>query len=331
MAVNAAIIGLGWWGRHLLKQMQPSPALNFVVAVGSREPHRAVAEEFEIPFTLDFESVLKDARIDMVVITTPHAFHANQVMQAASYRKHVFCEKPLSLTLADARACALACRSAGVRLGIGHERRFEAALRAASALVRRGELGKIMHAEGSFSHDKLANLSNENWRLKEAAYVPLPLSGTGIHMTDLFADLLGGITEVYASSPLRDSNEACKTLSLHLRFGSGSTGYVNSTLETPLYMRIAFFGTSGWVEVRNLDHPDSRGASVMTVRMSDGSEHTSWFEWNDSVRENLEAFCRTITANEVYPVSDAQMVANIAVMEAVSQSLRVNRPVRPEE
>jgi predicted dehydrogenase len=104
VVMNAAIVGLGWWGKHLLKQMRDSEVLRFTVAVGSRESHRAVADEWGVPFTTDFERVLKDDRIDVVVLTTPHALHAQQVLKAAEHRKHVFCEKPLALTVP---ACVL--------------------------------------------------------------------------------------------------------------------------------------------------------------------------------------------------------------------------------
>ncbi|WP_322103166.1 Gfo/Idh/MocA family oxidoreductase [Paraburkholderia sp. J41] len=328
MAVRAALVGLGWWGRHLLTQMRTSPVLRFVAAVGSRDGHRAVADEFGMPFTTRYEAMLADEEIDLVVIATPHGLHAQQVMLAAAHGKHVFCEKPLAMSVHDAHACVRACTCAGVRLGIGHERRFEAAMIALAKLLREGELGTIVHAEANFSHDKLTNLAADNWRVAESDAVPLAMTGTGIHMTDLLADLLGDIGEVFATAPARQLSRPGRTLSLQLRFASGATGYVNSILETPLYMRVAVFGTKGWAEVRNADHPDSKGASRLLVRHANGSEQSAAFDWNDSVRDNLERFCAAIGGKASYPVSVDQMIANVAVMEAVAQSLQQGRPVR---
>lgn len=328
MAINAAIVGLGWWGKHLLHQMEGSDVLRFAAAVGSRDAHRAVADAYGVPFTTDFESVLKDDSIQMVVLTTPHALHAQQVMKAAAWGKHIFCEKPLALTVDDATKCATACEQAGVRLGLGHERRFETAMVEIRELIRRGELGTVLHAEASFSHDKLANVPTENWRFTDTHLAPLPMTATGVHLTDLMLDMLGDVTEVYATSPRREAGEVRKALSLHLSFSSGATGYVSSILETPLYMRFAVFGTAGWAEVRNLAHPDSGGSSIITIRTANGIEKSVEHDWNDSVRANLESFCHAVADDAPYQISVNQMIRNVAVTAAAAESLRSARPIQ---
>jgi predicted dehydrogenase len=68
------------------------------------------------------------------------------------------------LTFASAQRSVAACRSVGVRLGIGHERRFEPAIERLAQLVRGGHLGKALHAEADFSHDLIARLPDDNWR-----------------------------------------------------------------------------------------------------------------------------------------------------------------------
>jgi predicted dehydrogenase len=308
--------------------MADSNALHFAVAVGSREAHRAVADACGVPFTTDLAAVLNDPAIQMVVLTTPHALHARQVMEAAAHGKHVFCEKPLALSVDEAFRCAHACEQAGVRLGLGHERRFESAMMALHEMVVRGELGTIVHAEGSFSHDKLAGVPADNWRLADTEVAPLPMTATGIHLTDLLLDMLGDITEVYAASPRREDDEASRTLSLQLRFANGATGYVSSILETPLYLRFAVFGTGGWAEVRNLAHPDAGGASILTFRPANGAEKTTTYEWNDSVRGNLESFCNAVENDAPYPIAPDQMIRNIAVMAAAAASLRSAMPIK---
>lgn len=328
MAINAAIVGLGWWGKHLMRQMAGSDVLRFAAAVGSRDAHRAAADAYGVPFTTDIESVLNDDGIQMVVLTTPHALHAQQVMRAAASGKHIFCEKPLALTVADAIKCATACEKAGVRLGLGHERRFETAMVEIRGLIKRGELGTVLHAEGSFSHDKLANVPTENWRFTGTDLAPLPMTATGVHLTDLMLDMLGDVSEVYAASPRRDDGAVSKALSLHLRFSSGATGYVSSILDTPLYMRFAVFGTAGWAEVRNLAHPDAGGSSITTIRTTSGTEKTIVHDWNDSVRANLESFCRAVATDAPYQISIDQMIRNVAVTAAAAESLRSARPIQ---
>jgi predicted dehydrogenase len=327
VAINAAIVGLGWWGKHLLRQMEGSNALRFTAAVGSRESHREAADAFGVRFTTDLDSVLNDHSIELVVLTTPHALHAQQVIKAAGRGKHIFCEKPLALTVDDAIKCATACEKAGVRLGLGHERRFESAMVEVRTLISRGDLGTIVHAEGSFNHDKLASVPTENWRFGETDLAPLPMTATGVHLTDLLLDMLGDVTEVYAASPRRAVGVVSKALSLHLGFSSGATGYISSILETPLYMRFAVFGTAGWVEVRNLTHPDAGGSSITALRTASGTERTIVHGWNDSVRANLESFCHAVTDDAPYQISVEHMIRNVAVMAAASESLRSARPI----
>ncbi|WP_042876927.1 Gfo/Idh/MocA family protein [Cupriavidus necator] len=326
MTLNAAIVGLGWWGKHILKQMAESKDLRFAVAVGSREAHRAVADEHGVAFTTNYEAALRDEEIQVVVLTTPHNLHAEQVLQAAAHGKHVFCEKPLALTVADATRCVVACRRAGVGLGIGHERRFEHAIAKLMALAKSGELGKVVHAEGNFSHDKLVGVSTDSWRFADKQISPVAMTGTGVHLTDLFLGLFGEASEAYATSPRVDGADS-NTISLQLRFASGATAYMNSVLETPLYMRFAVFGSAGWAEVRNLAHPDARGTSTLEVKMANGEQRLITFDWNDSVRDNLEAFSRSLTAGAPYPIRMEQMVENVAVLSATAESLESGRPV----
>ncbi|WP_289460261.1 Gfo/Idh/MocA family protein, partial [Klebsiella pneumoniae] len=73
----------------------------------------------------DYAEVLADPSIDAVILTTPNSLHTAQVAAAARAGKHVFCEKPLALTQAEAAASVAICAKHGVQLGLGHERRFE--------------------------------------------------------------------------------------------------------------------------------------------------------------------------------------------------------------
>jgi predicted dehydrogenase len=98
---NAAIVGLGWWGRHILRQMIGSDIVRIMYAVGSREEHRAHADKFEVVFTTDFARVLGNASIDFVILATPHAQHARQIEAVARAGKHVFCEKPVGLSVEE--------------------------------------------------------------------------------------------------------------------------------------------------------------------------------------------------------------------------------------
>jgi predicted dehydrogenase len=288
---RAAIVGLGRWGQHILGQLRDSDVIRITWAVGHREAHRSIAREHAIGFTTEFETALADEAVDIIILATPHALHSAQIAAAAQAGKHVFCEKPIGLTVAEVRRSLDACRVAGVRLGVGHERRFEPAINELRQLLKNGALATIMHAEASFGHDKLHGLASDNWRMAGTDDPPLAMTATGIHLTDLLIDLLGPVASV-ASFP--DNRVAfpgnADVLSVQLRFACGATSYINTVLVTPFFARLMIYGSEAWAEVRNMTHPDQLGPSTLTVQHRAGIADTSTFEWKNAVRILLMSF-----------------------------------------
>jgi predicted dehydrogenase len=329
--IRATVAGLGWWGQHMVRRMQDSDVLSIVAAIETNPAHESFAKQHGLRFTKDFAGALKDPEIDAVILCTPHSMHTDQVLAAAAAGKHVFCEKPLALTRSDAERSVEACREARVMLGIGHERRFEPAIGEARRLIREGALGTIMHAEGHFSHDKLANVPAGDWRTSPKDAPAAGMTAMGIHLTDLFIDLIGPIAEVFAATTSRVAfKQTGDVISAHMRFASGATGYINAILVTPLYIKFAVFGSEAWVEVRNHTHPDTPGPTTVIVHYKDGRVESRDYEWVDTVKENLESFARAIEGKSAYMFTDGQKIANIATLEAICRSAATNAPVAVE-
>ena len=329
--IRAAIAGLGWWGKHIVRRMKDSDVLRIVTAIETNQAHESFAVEHGLRFTTDFAAALTDPEIDAIILCTPHSMHTEQVLTVAAARKHVFCEKPLALKRSDAERSVRACREAGVVLGIGHERRFEPAIGEVRRLIREGALGTIMHAEGHFSHDKLANVPEGDWRTSPKDAPAAGMTAMGIHLTDLLVELLGPISEVFAATTSRVAfRQTGDVISAHVRFASGATGYVNAILVTPLYIKFIVFGSEAWVEVRNHTHPDTPGPTTLTVRYKDGRAESRDYEWTDTVKANLESFARAIAGKSAYIFTDEQKVANIAVLEAICRSAATNAAVAVE-
>ena len=99
----------------------------------------------------DYVKMLADPAVRAVYIATPNALHAEQVIAAARAGKHVLCDKPLALTVTDARRCVEECRSAGVRLGITFQTRYYDGIADAAKLVRDGGIGDVIMAEVTMS------------------------------------------------------------------------------------------------------------------------------------------------------------------------------------
>ncbi len=329
--VRAAIAGLGWWGKHMVRRMQGAHALQIVTAVEASDAHAAFAAEHGLAFTTHWADVVKDPAIDAVILCTPHSLHTRQVLELAAAGKHVFCEKPLALNRADAERSVAACRAAGVVLGIGHERRYEPAMGEVRRLLQAGALGTFLHVEANFSHDKLAAVPLNDWRASPVDAPAAGMTAMGIHLTDGFLDLFGPIDEVYATTVHGVSGRANgDVVSVNTRFASGATGFLNAVLVTPLYIAMRVFGSEAFVEMRNETHPDTPGPTTLTVQYRDGRCEVQTYAWVDTVRANLEAFAAAIATGAPYMFTDAQRVGNIAVLEAVCQSIATNRPVRTD-
>ena len=101
----------------------------------------AAATELGTPALSSFDAALADPAVAAVVIATPTPLHAAMVEQAACAGKHVFCEKPLSLELESGRRASAAAATAGVRLQVGFQRRFDSDFVEAKGRIRAGEIG----------------------------------------------------------------------------------------------------------------------------------------------------------------------------------------------
>lgn len=324
--ITAAVVGLGWWGQKIVADLTDSPDLRVVLAV---DPDAAARRRVAGPGLRTAETLadaLADDEVQAVILCTPHRLHAEQIVAAAGAGRHVFCEKPLATHGHEARTAIAAVEAAGIQLGIGHERRFEPAVRQLREMCAHGELGTPLVLEGNFSQDKFLQLPPDNWRLSDLHAPVGPLSATGIHLVDLAIAFFGRPTEVWARLGTHATTfENGDTLTVTMGFEKGQTALITAILTTPFVGRVTMLGSEGWVEIRDRNHPeDPRGWDVTTVRR--GAEPaTSFFPPHPSVRENIEAFARAAQGLETYPVSLAEMQANVEAFEAITRSARSGR------
>ncbi len=158
--IKAAIVGLGWWGKNIADAVQgKSTKLQFVHGVTQElDATRDYAKTKGFRLSATLEEALADPEVQAVVLATPHSLHADQVVQVARAGKAVFCEKPLSLTRADAQRAVDACKAAGVPIGVGQNKRFWPSTVEMRRVVASGALGRIMHVEGHYSNEHSSKL-----------------------------------------------------------------------------------------------------------------------------------------------------------------------------
>jgi len=323
LPMNAAILGLGWWGRTIVDTMRDSPALRIVSAFDPDPAAGAFAAQAGLALAASFEDILRDPAIGAVILCTPHTLHAAQIGQAAEAGKHVFCEKPLCLTRAEAATAIAACQRAGVQLGVGHERRFEPPILELRRMVEAGELGTPLQIEANFSQDKFLALPADNWRLSGAEAPAGPMTATGIHLLDLAVSFLGPAETVLANVRQLGSKLANgDTLAGLIAFRSGANAMLTAILATPFDGRFAIYGSQGWAEVRDKAHPEKSEGWTLTTSIRGQERTTITFPPAPAVRANIEAFATAAAGGTAYPVPLNQMLDTIAAFEAVVRSSR---------
>jgi predicted dehydrogenase len=319
--LNAALVGLGWWGTNILRLLQDSPKLRVVKAVDVSTAAAATAREHGIDCVAELDAALADPAVQAVILCTPHSLHCRQIVRAATAKKHVFCEKPLSLTRADVEQAVAACNANGVVLAVGHERRFEPPMLEIQRLVQSGALGTVLQIEANFSQNLFLQMAPDNWRVSAKEAPAGPMTATGIHMLDLSVGLCGPAERVLANVRQLGSQLANgDTLAILVSFKSGANALISAILATPFDGRFAVYGSKGWAEVRDKSHPQDPKGWVLLKCLEAGKVETVDYPAALAVRSNLEAFADAAAGRAAYPIPQEQMIWNIAALEAIAKS-----------
>ena len=314
--LNTAIVGLGWWGKTLVKAARDFGApINFVRGV-TLEPDtvRDFAAEHKIAIGTSFEEVLADAKVQAVILATPHSKHRAQVEAAAAAKKHIYCEKPFALSKADAAAMLDACQRAGIVIGVGHHFRLMPSMRVLGELMQSGAFGAIMHVEGNYSHDWLANVPADSWRSVAAESRAGGMTGMGIHVLDCFRDLVGPMRRISALSKARALKlPTGDTTAALIEFENGATGTLATTLKTPFDWRIAVYGENCRAE--------SVSETRAIVRRAGQEPEIIDRPADFHLGRNLDYFAKAALGQGKFPISPAGILQTAAALEAVFKSV----------
>ncbi len=329
--IKGAIVGLGWWGKTLVEACEASDEIKIVAgATRTVSPEiEAFAKQKNFRLLPDYAAVLEDRDIDAVILTTPHSLHAAQVIAAAKAGKHVFCEKPFTLTKHEAEEAVAAVRNSGVTLGLGYNRRFHPEMAKLRERVRSGDLGIILHIEATMTFPNALALSPAHWRAHADETPCGGLTPMGVHAIDGMIDLCGDIDHVFCQSVRRavtiDSDD---TTSILLRMKEGMTGYLGTMTATGPGFSFQMFGSKGWVRLEGVTHVAGASSEERRTRLFGqckfqpvkGEAQVWQAATLDVSRATLEAFAKAATGGPAYPIPFEQMIHGAAVTEAIVKS-----------
>ena len=249
-SLGVAVVGFGWMGRvhtqayarvlHHYPQLGLRPQL---ITVAEEVPGRAEEAAAQFGFTSttrDWRDVVKDPRIQAVSITAPNFLHREIGVAMAEAGKHIWIEKPVGLSAADASAVADAVATAGVQGAVGFNYRNAPAVEAARELIASGAIGTVTHVRVRLFSDYAAHPEGAlTWRYEKERGGSGVLGDLASHGADLARYLLGDIEALTADTAVFIPERARPTGATagHTRATGGEFGpvenedYVNCLLR----------------------------------------------------------------------------------------------------
>ncbi len=200
--LNTAIIGTGFMGRVHTEGVRRLGNVEVVAVAGSSD---ASAKKFADSIgiaksTGDYRTLLDDPNLDAVHILTPNALHYSMSMAAMKAGKAVLCEKPLTMSAAEAKEMVKLAEKKKLPNAVCHNLRYYPVVQHVRQMILAGELGAILHTQGTYSQDWLLYDTDYNWRIESKANGALRAMGDiGSHWMDMVQHLTGlPITSVCA-------------------------------------------------------------------------------------------------------------------------------------
>jgi predicted dehydrogenase len=251
-----AVIGLGRIADHFLRGVLATTNSRITAVVsGHRDKAERIAAQYGVPASSiysyeNYDEIARNPNVDAVYVALPNSMHAEYTIRSAKAGKHVLCEKPMSNTVAEAKAMIDACKQANVRLMIAYRCHYEPTNLKAIQIVRSGQLGQIQSIESPFGF----NIGRGEWRLSKKLAGGGPLYDVGIYSLNACRYLTGeepAQISAYASTIDHDGrfNEVEENVAWTMRFPSGIVASCSTTYgaRMPGYFRV--YGSKGWLQV----------------------------------------------------------------------------------
>ena len=318
---------MGWWSDVLADAMQRSGKLEIVACYSRSSGKREVfAKKYGCRVSHSYEEILQDKGIEAVINTTPNDAHLDTSVAAARAGKHLFLDKPIANTIADARAITEACRKAGVVLAIGYQRRRESPFRWIRTQIDAGVFGRLVNAESNISRDRAGKIDLASWRYQASGMPGGVMLQIGIHYTDVLEYLVGPIAAVSASlAQLVLPGDNPDVASLVLEHENGALSTLNASYASAAenyVMNIYGKEASAYYDLhqglRFLKRGDAGPAPVACPK-------------NDAIVEELEEFAAAARGNGQPEMSGERATASLAVIRAGIVSAKERRRVTVAE
>ncbi|MFN8518615.1 MAG: Gfo/Idh/MocA family oxidoreductase [Chloroflexota bacterium] len=314
--IGVGLVGAGAFGRRLASRLPSVPGLRLAALHDADAATAAAASaELGVPASDSVSALVGRMDVAAVIIATPHASHAPIALEAAAAGRHLFVEKPLAVTTADARRIADAARSAGVALVVGHVTRLLPVPGRVFELLDDGIVGTPL-AAWMIRHQPL---TRRGWMSRRSDF-GMVLHSPAVHNVDLLLRVLGPARTVSAlAAPSIQAIEYPDIVSVLVAHEGGGVGSLGATVSDPLFAPtgtssarivgseggLAFDVATGRIHHQRVDDDlieeriDVKGWGL------DDAVTMELTSWRDAIRGDAEPFVAPIDAIRAVALCEA--------------------------
>lgn len=323
-SLGIALVGLGTYSTYeLAPSLQETKHCHLAAIVtGTSEKKRIWAEKYAIPkeniYNYDnFDTIIHNDSVDIVYVVLPNAMHADFCIRAAKAGKHVICEKPMAVSVAECQSIIDACAKANVKLSVGYRLHSEPHTQEIQRIVKEKVFGNVNFVTAEAGYPSYGNPDPNQWRLNKA------LSGGGALMNMGVYAIQGAI---YAAGELPISviaqefstkpdyfNDTDETITAQFEFPSGTVGSI-FTSHNAKADRLYASCDKGWYE---LDVAYTYGP--LHGRTSEGKEIQYPHKRQQALQ--MDDFAMHIIQGTPNKVPGSMGLRDLAIVEAIYQSI----------
>ena len=330
--IKFAVAGLGRIGKIHLENLLQMNEVNVVAVMDPTEESQQYAKNKGIAIvTANYEDMLATTEIDVVVICSPTDTHADYVEIAARAGKHVFCEKPLDLSLKRVLEVLEVVKDADIKLMIGFNRRFDKEFKKVKALVTEGAIGEH-HLVKITSRDPGPPPVNY---IKKSGGLFLDMT---IHDFDIARFIVNKeVEEVYAKgavlvdSAIGDVGDI-DTAVIILTYTDGTMAIIDNSREAAYGydQRVEVFGSKGMVKAENNLHDSHQ---LFTSQGTQGSLPLHFFleRYAEAYKTEMADYIKSLESGSTVPASGNDGLQSLKIGLAAIKSFQENRPIKISE
>jgi len=328
--IRVAQIGVTNHGVTILQAIRDSETLE-LVSVFDIKPEESgnTSKELNVRQADSYESLLREKDVEAVVLVTPNHLHAGEITAAFRAGKHVFVEKPITRTVAEARQSIAQARSAGKVLMVGHNTRRRPLFRLAKKILDEGRIGLIAGVDMNMSRPVGIRAGLPGWKADANAANLIPMTQLGIHFVDTIAYLLGPVAHVgCVANNTAMPGGALDSVSSILQLESGVPVSLSGSYVTPDEYFLRIYGAKGILHchVSGLKLDLLEGEILRTAMTEEFPN-----EGFSSYREEMNEFGDCVINSKQPETGGEEGIRALAVIEAMVQSVATRRVIDMKE